>query len=194
LNLSRETRRQMLHLGMASWVVVLRWLTPSEAAAVAAGAIVLNWIVMPVLGLDRRVLRREGESFIDGVKLYPVAVLVALLIFPYPAAAAAWAVMGVGDAASNLVGRRFGKPPFLGRDDRSFAGTAAFVATAMPAALLAGWWVVPQGAAPPLSTLIAAAAAAAVAGAAMEFIRWPKPLEDNLPITLAAGAAFAALM
>jgi dolichol kinase len=183
---TREDRRQVLHLAMAAFALTLRWLGPWQALALAGSAIAMNWVVMPLTGLDRH-LRRPGAPFVDGVKLYPIAVLAVLLLFPAPVAAAAWAVMGAGDGASNLVGRRFGRPPFLDRADRSLAGTIAFVAAAWPAA----WGVhafVADSAGSPLPAL-----AAAVAGAAAELLPLPWGLDDNLPIALAAGAVFAAL-
>ena len=183
-----EDRRQGVHAAMTLLALLLRGLTPTQAALVAGAAVVLNWVVLPLTGLDRG-LRREGGPWIDGVKTYPVAVLAAVLLFPLPVAAAAWAVLGIGDAASNVVGRRIGKPPFLGRADRSMAGTLAFVATAAPAALLVHAFV--AGAAPGTGTLVAACGAAA-AGAVVELLT-PRFLDDNLPICLAAGAAFWAL-
>jgi len=188
---SSEDRRQALHLAMTLWIVALRWITPVQAVWITLAAVVLNWVVLPLTGLGRRSLRRDGEPFVNGVKLYPVGVLLALVLFPYPAAAAGLAVMGVGDAASNVLGRRFGKPPFLGRQDRSAVGTAAFVACGAVAAAAAAMWVAPER--PMDGPFLGAVLAAAVAGAAMEYVPWPRPLEDNLPITLAAAGAFTLL-
>ena len=47
------------------------------------------------------------------------------------------AALYASDALSNLVGRRWGRPPFLGRPDRSLVGSVAFLLTAWPAAFLA---------------------------------------------------------
>jgi dolichol kinase len=179
-----EDRRQVLHFAMTGFALALRWLSPGQALAMAGAAIVFNWIVMPALGWDKN-LRREGAPFVDGMKLYPVAVLALLVLFPLPVAAAAWAVMGVGDAASNLVGRHFGKPGFLGRADRSFLGTFAFLVTAWPAAWALSAFVGQRGQG---ETWLPALCAAA-AGAAVELVPLPRRLDDNLPIALAAGAA-----
>ncbi len=178
----REDLRQWTHLAMTGFALTLRWLTPDQAAGLAIAAIVLNWVVLPLIGRD---LRRPGEPFIDGVKLYPVAVLVLVIFLPLPSAAAAWGVLGVGDAASNLVGRRFGRPPFLGRTDRSFAGTAAFVLSGGCAATLIGGFVANQT---PDAHASAASFAAAAAGALAEFTPRRRWLDDNLPIAIAAGA------
>ena len=180
-----EDRRKLVHAAMTLWIVLLRWLPAGGAVAHAGAAILVNWVVLPLTGLDRS-LRRPGGPWIDGVKLYPVAVLAALLLFPAPTAAAAWAVLGIADAASNVVGRRFGRPGFLGRTDRSLAGTAAFVVAGAPAAALAHAWVAAQS---PSQQVIVAACAAAVAGAVVELLV-PKGLDDNVAIALGAGAAF----
>ena len=180
-----ENRRQTVHAAMTLWVVALRWMTCEQAAALATAAVLVNWVLLPLTKWDRG-LRREGGPWIDGVKLYPVAVLLALVVFAMPVAAVGWAVMGLGDAASNVVGRRLGKPPFLGRADRSLAGTVAFVLVAAPAAALAYAWVGWSG---PTGFALAAAAAAAVAGAGTE-LAVPRGFDDNLPICLVSAGAF----
>jgi dolichol kinase len=180
-----EDRRQAIHFAMTGFAVALRWLEPWQAYAMAGAAIVLNWALLPAFGWDRSIRRADGP-FADGVKLYPVAVLAVLLLFPMNAAAAAWGVMGVGDAVSNVVGRRFGTPGFVGRADRSWVGTLAFVVTAWPAA----WALASFVGRMPIADTWRAALAAAVAGAAAELVPLPKRLDDNLPIALAAAAAF----
>jgi dolichol kinase len=180
-----EDRRQALHFAMTGFAVALRWLEPWQAYAMAGAAIVLNWAVLPALGWDKG-LRREGGPFADGVKLYPVAVLAALLLFPMHAAAAAWGVMGVGDAAANVIGRRFGTPGFVGRADRSWIGSVTFFVTAWPAA----WALASFVGRPPIADTWLPALAAAAAGTVAELVPLPRRLDDNLPIVLAAGAAY----
>jgi dolichol kinase len=187
--MTNEGRRQLLHVSMTAFALLLPWLAkwPVAAPALAGVAVLVNWLLLPALGWDKG-LRREGGPFVDGVKLYPVAVLAVLLLFPtkpQAAAAAAWGVMGVGDAASNVIGRRFGRPGFVGRADRSLVGTAAFVVFGFLAAWGLATWV---GA--PAETSWKPALAAAVAGAVAELVTPAKLLDDNLPIALAAGAAF----
>jgi dolichol kinase len=166
---------------MTSFALTLRWLTAEQAAAMAAAAIVLNWVILPLTGRD---LRRPGEPFVDGVKLYPVAILALVTFLPLPSAAAAWGVLGVGDAASNVVGRRFGTPPFLGRADRSLAGTAAFVALGGGAALGRGSFAADLR---PTLLAVAGSFAAAAAGALAEFVPRRLRVDDNVPIAIAAG-------
>ncbi len=189
-----EDRRQLVHVTMTLFVVPLPWLGETVplpwlritwALVMAGAAVLVAWVVLPLSGWGDG-LRRAGDPFLDGVKLYPVAVLLCLAIFDPHVAAAAWAVMGLGDAASNLVGRRLGRPPFLGRRDRSLVGTLAFIVVAAPAATAAAYWVAPTDRA----DLWLPALAAAVAGALAELVPMPWRMDDNLPIALAAGAAF----
>ena len=180
--MTREDRRQAIHFATTAFALTLPWLQDWQAYAACGAAIATWWIALPLLRRDLG-LAREGEPFVNGLRMYPVAVLLALALFPRPAAVAGWAALGVGDAASNMIGRRFGKPGFVGRADRSLVGTLAFVATTWPAAWGLATWV---GA--PNAGL--AALAAAVAGAVAELIPLPRFLDDNLPIALAAAAAF----
>ncbi len=183
-----EDRRQLLHASMTGWLLLLRWLPPWGAAAMAGAAALGACLLLPALGWDRGI-RREGAPWLDGVKLYPLAVLALVLLFPLPVAAAAWAVLGIGDAASNVAGRRFGRPGFCGRGDRSLAGTLAFVVTALPAAVAAHAWVAREW---PDERIVAAGAAAAGAGALVEMLI-PRGWDDNFAIAIAAAAAFVAV-
>jgi dolichol kinase len=183
---TREDRRQLIHFATTALALTLPWLPQWAAYAACGAAIAMWWIALPLLHRDLG-LARDGEPFVNGLRMYPVAVLLVLVLFPRPAAVAGWAAMGVGDAASNVLGRRFGRPGFLGRADRSLVGTLAFVATAWPAAWALATWVDPSHASAPW----AAALAAAGAGAAVELLPLQRFVDDNLPIALAAAAAYA---
>lgn len=189
--MTNESRRQLLHLSMTAFALLLPWLAPWQAAGLAGAAVLVNWALLPALKWDRGV-RREGGPFVDGVKLYPVAVLAVLLLFPsrpQTAAAAAWGVMGVGDVASNVFGRRFGRPGFCGLADRSLLGTLAFVGFGGLAA-----WGLATYVSDSADAVVATwkpALAAALAGALAELVTPSKILDDNLPIAVAAAAAYA---
>ncbi len=181
--MKREDLRQLVHAAATCLAVTLVWLPPWAYYGCVGLVILIEWVVLPLAGVDMGV-EREGEPWFNGIRSYGVAVLLLLLVFPLPVAAGAWGVMGLGDAASNVVGRRLGKQPFLGRADRSLAGSLAFVAAAWPAAWALHLWVAGPDGSRPLAAL-----AAAAAGAAAELVPWPFRLDDNLPIALAAGAA-----
>ena len=114
--MTREDGRQLAHLGVTVFAVPLIWLPMWVGYAACAAAIVFWWIVVPLLKRDVG-FTRPGEPFVNGLRMYPVAVLILLLFFQHPEAhplatpVAAWAVLGVGDAFSNLVGRPFSLDP-----------------------------------------------------------------------------------
>jgi len=189
---TREDNRQFVHLGTTLFAVTLLWIPLWAGYAACAAAIVFWWIVVPMMKRDVG-FTRAGEPFVNGLRTYPVAVLLLLLFFrappahPLAAPVAAWGVLGVGDSMSNLVGRPWGKHGFVGRADRSLLGTTAFVVTAWPAAWALASLVGGMSAADAWKPALAAA----VAGAVAELI--PTGIDDNLPVALAAGGAFVAL-
>ncbi len=189
MTIPREDKRKAVHLAMTLFALLLRWLGRFEAAAFAVAAILLNWVVMPLTGMDRS-LGRERERFVSGVKLYPVGVLLIVILFPRPVAAAGWAALGVGDWASNVIGRRLGKRKLPWNPTKSWAGTIAFVVVAFPAIAFFLWFTWGNGFDLPAdpARLALAAGAAAVAGALVETapFRWA---DDNLTVPLAASLA-----
>jgi dolichol kinase len=184
---TREDGRQFLHFAITLCALSLIWLPLWAGWAACAAAILVQWVVLPLLGV-RMGLEREGERWISGLKMYPIAVLVVLVAFRHElaTAVAAWGVMGVGDAASNLVGRNFGTPGFLGRQDRSWLGSLAFFVTAWPAA----WALACVVGGMPMDDAWRPALVAAVAGTLAELLPLQRWIDDNFPIALAAALAF----
>jgi dolichol kinase len=103
---------------------------------------------------------------------YALGVLLAVALFPLPAAVSGVLVLGLGDPAASYVGRRWGRVPFLGG---SAEGTATFLLVAL----------LVLGVRHPVGVAIGAAVAATLA----ERLSWP--LDDNLTIpVVSAGALF----
>lgn len=103
---------------------------------------------------------------------YVAGVDLTLLLFGTESALAGILVLALADPAASVVGRRWGRAP-LGK------GTVEGMVVFLAVAGLAASTVAP----PP------AAVCAAIGGAAVEPLRWP--LDDNLTVPLAAGAAAA---
>src|SRR5205823_93947 len=103
-----EEARQWVHIGSASFALLLRFLTWWQAAALAGTALIFNTLVLPRIG-GRRLFRPidEARGFPLGILLYPLAVLLLILVFPtrLDIVAAAWGILALGDGAATLVGR-----------------------------------------------------------------------------------------
>src|SRR5690606_15579752 len=99
--------------------------------------------------------------------------------FPEPIAAAALAMLMVGDGAAAVIGRRFGRTryPF---SDKSVEGSLAFFVLGLIAA-------VPFGTFGEAGLSVPTLAVGAFAAALVEAL--PVPVNDNLRVPLVAGAA-----
>lgn len=122
-----EIRRQLTHILVGAFALLLRWLTVWQAAGVAIAAIIFNLVVLP--RVSRNVFRpgdldRVTES---GIVIYPVAVLALILLFPHrpDIAAASWAILAAGDGLATLVGAHVRSPKLPWNRDKSVAGLVA---------------------------------------------------------------------
>jgi uncharacterized protein (TIGR00297 family) len=185
-----ETRRQVVHITMVGWAFLLRVLTWEQAAALAVTALLFNAFVLPRAG-GRAIFRPDDvrRGIPAGILYYPVSVLVLILCFRnrLDVAAAAWAILAVGDGTATLAGRSIGGARLPWNPDKSWAGTAAFIMAGGAAGVLLCWWTQPNVEPhAPAWFVVGAPVAAAVVAALVETI--PVRLDDNLSVPFAAGA------
>jgi uncharacterized protein (TIGR00297 family) len=182
-----ETARQLVHIAMGGFALLLRWLTWWQAIALAGTALLFNLFILPSIasGLYRPCDDRRRWH---GILFYPLSVLILLVCFPrrLDIAAAAWGILAAGDGLATLVGRAVDGPRWPWNRDKTVAGSTAFVLGGGAAAGFLLWWCGPategQNAA---SFVVLGAVAAAVAAALVETI--PVRLDDNLSVACTAG-------
>lgn len=124
-----------------------------------------------------------GPIVYNGATMMCVAAAICVALFSPIVAAAAMLMQMIGDAAAALVGRRIGKTKWPG-SPKSVEGSAAFVVTASGAAWVLSLW-------PGVSLSPLQIGAGALVAALVELL--PLPLNDNLRVPLAAGAAMWAV-
>jgi uncharacterized protein (TIGR00297 family) len=183
-----ETARQIVHMAMGGFALVLRWLPWWQAVALAAAALGFNLFLLPRLRVN---LYRPGdrERGVHGIVWYPLAVLLLVVSFPRrpDIAAAAWGILAIGDGLATLAGRAIGGPRWPWNREKTLSGSAAFAIGGAAAGVFLGWWCRPAVAPPPaLAFTIAAPILAAVSAAFVETI--PVRLDDNLSVAATAGA------
>lgn len=196
ISYSAELKRKALHLGALALpigLVVLGrttalWLlVPFAVFAVTCDIARLrvpwmhrfiNWVFAPIMRPEEQP-PFGGPIVINGATWMCVSAALCALLFPEPIAAAALAMLMVGDGAAAVIGRRFGRTryPF---SEKSVEGSAAFFVTGLLAALPFGALSVPGV---PVLALTAGALTAAIVEAL------PVPINDNVRVPVVAGAA-----
>lgn len=198
MSLSSEDRRQIVHVAMGAWAILLRWISWPQAIALASAALLFNWFILPRIG--GRALYREvdhARGYPLGILLYPFVVLLLILIFRgrLDIVAAVWGVLAAGDGAATLAGRRLPRHALPWNAEKTVGGTVAFAVCGTVASAALGWWVSGRFGAPlSLDTLLPwllMGALAATAAALVETI--PVRLDDNISVSAAAALVFASL-
>jgi len=180
--------RPLLHAGTALVALGLGVFPYWLSVVGAVLGVVAGWIVIPMSPLEAR-LRRPDEPWLNGLRTYPVAVLLLVLFLrPATLAATAWMVWAVGDAAASILGRHVRAPSLLGHRKATWSGTPAFVVLGTLAGFGAGRLVEATGGGAGASLPVVALAA--LAAALVDLVRIPP--DDNLPNALAAGAVLYA--
>ena len=198
ISYSAELKRKALHLGalvIPAGIVVLGrtvalWLlvplaVVALAADVARGRVPvvhrsITWLFAPIMRPEEQP-PFGGPVVVNGATWMCVAGALCALLFPEPVAAAALAMLMVGDGAAAVVGRRFGRTryPF---SEKSVEGSVAFFVTGLLAAI-------PFGLFPADGIGLPTLALGAATAALVEAI--PVPVNDNLRVPLVAGAVMA---
>jgi uncharacterized protein (TIGR00297 family) len=180
---SNETLRKGLHIVFGLGAFALKWIPWPLAAAVAAAAVLGNWLILHrIVG---RQVARHARGWDAGIVIYPAAVLALILVFRnhLAVAAIAWVILAFGDGAATIAGKRFGGPRIPWNRDKSWSGSAAFVIAGLAGAYaIAIWMVFPYS----LAIVTAVVSAAVVESLALG-------VDDNLTVPAAAAVALAAL-
>ncbi len=180
-----EVSRQLVHIGVGAFALLLRDLTWPQAVALASIAILFNAFVLPSLapGVFRDTDR--GRRWTSGIVLYPVAVLTLLLAFParLDLVATTWAILAAGDGMATLVGAHVRTRALPWNREKSVGGLVAFIVFGSAAAAGITWWS--ASSAPDGWLFVAPIAAAVLAGFAETA---PITLDDNITVPAVAAA------
>lgn len=194
-----EVKRKALHLGAlalpASILLLPRPVVLVALAVLAALAVALDVARQRVPAVRRLIVDRtfgwmmrpeeippEGSPIVlNGAVWMFVSALLCAWLFAPGVAAAALAMLMVGDGAAAVVGRRFGRTRWPG-SPKSAEGSAAYAATAFAIGLAVVAW-------PGTSLTVAMCAVGALVGAAVEAL--PLPLNDNVRVPFLSALAMA---
>jgi uncharacterized protein (TIGR00297 family) len=190
-----ESRRQAVHVAMASFALLLRVLTWWQAALCAVAAFLFNLFVLPRIGgeaLHRPVDAERGYPL--GILFYPLSVLLLILAFPrrLDVVAAAWGILAFGDGAATIVGTRVKSPALPWNPEKTLAGSLAFAVAGAAGGAALCWWTRPAvSPLPSLGFALGAPVVAAVAAAGVESMRIR--LDDNISVPIGAAIVLGGL-
>jgi len=176
---------------MGGFAFLLRWLTPLQAAALAATAVAFNLFVLPLV--TKRGLERPGEArgLGSGIVLYPIAVLGLLLVFARSlhVAAAAWGLLAFGDGMATAAGKLVGGPTLPWNRAKTWSGLAAFVIFGGAASSFLFVWTRPD-AVSDTRVFVVGGLIATIAAALAESV--PSGINDNVLVPLVGATLFFA--
>jgi uncharacterized protein (TIGR00297 family) len=179
-----EDARQVVHIAMGGFALLLRYLPWWQAVILAATAVSFNmWLLKRVTGGRLHRPSERGNGIPTGIVFYPTSVLLLLLLLPSrpDIVAAAWGIMAAGDGAATLVGRRWKVARIPWNHGKSVGGTLAFVVAGGSAGSFLAWWCRPALIPPPFEGFsLFAPVVAAIVAAAVETV--PIRLDDNLSV------------
>ena len=186
---SSEDRRQIVHVAMGGLALLLRDLTPWQAAVLAGGAVAFNLFALPRLAGTLYRPREVRRRLFSGIVLYPVAVLLLVLTFPdrRDIVASAWGILAFGDGMATLAGRHIASPRLSWNPEKSVAGSIAFVLFGGAAGSFLCWWCRPTVIPPAYMWFsVWMPWLAAVVAAAVETI--PIKFDDNISVPAVASS------
>src|SRR3990172_8880464 len=193
-SLRSEYKRKAVHIGSSAFALLLRWLNFWQAALLALAALLFNLLILPRIG-GKNLYRDEDvrRGYPLGILLYPLSVLLMILFFSKRLyiVAAAWAIMAWGDGFASVFGRKFGRIKIPWNQDRSYAGSFAFLIFCGIAAIFFTFWTWKDPAEPIFWYLVAIPFLATFVAAMIETI--PMGVNDNISVPLSAAFFMFAL-
>ncbi len=186
--------RNVFHVLNAVWVlsvVEYALTTNTRLIGVAIFGLVLSWgmeisrRVSPgvndfLMGVFSKVAHPHEAHRVNSATWYATAFILLATLFPLHVGVAGLAVLGLGDPAAAIIGRRWGRHRFA--NGRSVEGSLAFVFFGMGAAVLAlSLWHAELG----LASILALSFVVSVFGAVAEL--WTRRVDDNFAIPIAGA-------
>jgi uncharacterized protein (TIGR00297 family) len=179
--------RKIVHISMLAFAFLLPILTWVQAAGCAVLALLFNLFLLPRLAVDfRKSPRQDAATGVwTGILLYPLSVLALILLYRHHLhiAAAAWAIMALGDGMASVSGEGLRGAGLPWNPRKTWTGFGGFIVAGTVGAFVLTRWVAPTL---PADKVWIVSAAAAIAGAVVESL--PIKLDDNVSVPLVSGA------
>jgi len=125
--MTTETKRQIIHIILCAPAFLFKYLSRWQAATLVLFILVIVLAVVPHSKLKFHLYRLEETKYSYGAIMYFFAILFLILCFPLFIAAAGLVVLALGDGLATLVGQHFKTKKMPWNQNKSYAGTTAFI-------------------------------------------------------------------
>jgi dolichol kinase len=183
MRIDNEDKRQLVHLAMVVFALLLRWFVKWQAMVFAGTAVLFNIFILRKIAPELFREQEQKKGYSIGIIMYPLVVLILVTVFPLYIAAGAWAILAIGDSLSNLIGRRFGNKKLFWNPVKSYAGLIGFIFPSIIGCGFFLWWVKPEIA---IKELVNLAVCGSVISGILETL--PVKIDDNLLVGLGSGS------
>jgi dolichol kinase len=191
-----ESKRQIEHILPLAFAFLLRYLTVTQAVVCCLAAALYGLFLSPRVVPEGVRPEETRLGFSPGKLYYALSILALILIFHdrIHVAAAAWAILSLGDSTSNLAGRAWGKKVLPWSRDKTWVGSLVFIFSSWAGSLVLFYWTSAGGVVeiPDIYRVVLSCGAASAFAALVESL--PLPLDDNITCPLAAGAVLGAML
>lgn len=139
ISYSQELLRKSIHLISLSIPIVYIYISKELGLKILI-PLTLTAILLDILsrneksvfhklfyGIFGKMIRRHEKKTLNGASWVLISAALCFIIFPKIITIVSFSILIISDTSAALIGRRFGKKPFL---DKSLLGTTAFIITA----------------------------------------------------------------
>src|SRR5208337_402612 len=152
--------RKRLFMASLLFAFLFPALTWKQAAGCALLLLLFNTLILPWLDLgvtDSVSSRSPGHRARTGIVLYPISVLVLVVLYRHHLhiAAAAWAIMALGDGMATVVGEALRGSALPWNRQKTWSGFISFAVAGTVGAYVLARWIAPE--IPPDKTLMVCA-------------------------------------
>ena len=178
--------RQFFHMAIIFVAILFKFFGKWEAILLflLASSISSLFVMYPTIS---KKIHRSHEKTPDErllpVFTYTFSIVLLIYFLPLYIAVPAWCALAIGDAASTVFGRRYGKKKLKWNFKKSYVGTSAFFIFTFIGMSFFTWWFRPDFA---ITNIILFSLIGSFAGAIIESL--PIRLEDNMTIPLGTAA------
>ncbi|MFA6255019.1 MAG: hypothetical protein WC675_03220 [Patescibacteria group bacterium] len=185
----REEKRQGIHVLLFLFAFLLKYLSRFQAVGILFLLLFFTLFLVPKLRIKSHLYRQFEKKYSEGAILYFLTLLVLVLVFPPSIVAAAWAILALGDGMATLVGKNFRAKELAWNQNKTYAGSLAFVFFGtIGAMILLKWMIIDLS----LMAAFSLAFKTAIVAAIVESL--PIKINDNITVTVTSALVLSLLI